>query len=605
MSTRPFVNLAAYRFVPLNDLRELRQRLRTLCERCQLRGTILLASEGINFFLAGTPANTEQFLQELSEDSRFAELNVKRSESKHQPFHRMLVRIKREIIPCGVNNISPANSATPTISPAELKRWMDEGHPFTLLDVRNDYEIQIGTFDTAMPIGISHFRDFLPAAQRLPSHLKQQPVVMFCTGGIRCEKAGPLLEQEGFENVLQLDGGILKYFEHCGGQHYHGDCFVFDQRVAVDSHLQETATSQCFACQAPLTLSEQQSPHYDPGKSCPHCYIPPEQQQRELLRQRMAAIRRVTNPLPGSQPYENRLPVTVPARYDQWTLVDFLDNLHPHVGRDQWLDLCATKHLVKDNQPVSHDQTVVTGERYERILPETVEPDINPNIEILLEDEAIIVVNKPAPLPMHPSGRFHRNTLLYILRSVYHPICPRNAHRLDSNTSGIVVFSKTRRIAAQLQPQFERCEVTKEYIARVQGRPPWNSFDCCAPISAAPQQAGSRCVDPDGLAAQTRFQVARFCATSEETLLYVKPLTGRTHQIRIHLWHLGFPISGDPLYRADGTCEARRTLSLPDQPMCLHAAKVSFRHPLSEKMVTFSAPLPAWWNLATAEASDP
>ena len=604
MSIRPFVNLAAYRFVPLNDLRELRERLRTSCERCQLRGTILLASEGINFFVAGTPANTEQFLQELAEDDRFADLHVKRSESKHQPFHRMLVRIKHEIIPCGVKNVSPVNSATPKISPAELKRWMDEGHPFTLLDVRNDYEIQLGTFDTAVPIGIPHFRDFLPAAQRLPSHLKQEPVVMFCTGGIRCEKAGPLLEQEGFQNVLQLDGGILKYFEHCGGKHYHGECFVFDQRVAVDSQLKETATSQCFACQAPLTLAKQQSPHYDPGKSCPHCYIPPEQQQRELLRQRMDAIRQVTTPLPGSQPYENRLPVTVPARYDHWSLVDFLDNLHPHVGRDQWLQLCATKRLVKDNQPVSHDQTVVAGERYERILPETVEPDINPNVEILLEDEAIIVVNKPAPLPMHPSGRFHRNTLQYILRSVYHPVCPRNAHRLDSNTSGIVVFSKTRRIAAQLQPQFERCEVTKEYIARVHGRPPWKSFDCCAPISAAPQQAGSRSVDPDGLAAQTRFQVAGFCAASEETLLYVQPRTGRTHQIRIHLCHLGFPISGDPLYRTDGTCEVRRTLSLPDRPMCLHAAKLSFRHPLTEKMVTFSAPLPTWWNLATDEFSD-
>ncbi|MCH2130469.1 MAG: sulfurtransferase [Pirellulaceae bacterium] len=597
MSVDHIVNLAAYRFVALDDLEQLRKELRDLSRSHRLRGTILIAPEGINFFVAGEADDADAFLHDLTQDTRFAEIEVKRSLSDRQPFHRMLVRIKREIIPCGLPDIVPEKNAAPKITATELKRWLDEGRVFSLLDVRNDYEIALGTFEGAIPAGISHFRDFPQAVQQLNSQLKGQPVVMFCTGGIRCEKAAPVLQQAGVEDVLQLDGGILKYFEECGGDHYQGECFVFDQRVAVDAQLNETATEQCFACQAPLSSDDQQSPYYVLGQSCPHCFIPQEQQQRERLVSRQRAIRLATDPLPGSEPYENRLPINVPARFDSYSLVDFLDASHPHVGRQTWAKVCAAGQLVRNGEPVTADHMVHTAERYERILPETVEPDVNVAVEILFEDEAIIVVNKPAPLPMHPSGRFHRNTLQHILRTVYHPICPRNAHRLDANTSGVVVFSKTRRIASCLQPQFQEGTVKKQYLARVHGCPREKAFACDTAISEKPQQAGARTIDPQGRPALTKFELLESCSLERESLILARPITGRTNQIRIHLWSLGFSVLGDPVYRTGGELGRMQTLDCQAPPMCLHAWQLEFRHPITKEPVQFTAPKPCWADL--------
>jgi predicted sulfurtransferase len=172
----------------------------------------------------------------------------------------------------GVEGLDPAGRPTPKLPARTLKQWLDEGRPVTLLDTRNDYEVRMGTFRGARPAGIDHFRDFPDAVARLPATLKNQPIVMFCTGGIRCEKAGPYMEREGFTNVHQLEGGILKYFEECGGAHYDGECFVFDRRVGVDPQLRETKTVMCFNCQMPLTPVEQQHPHYVADKTCPHCF---------------------------------------------------------------------------------------------------------------------------------------------------------------------------------------------------------------------------------------------------------------------------------------------------------------------------------------------
>ena len=242
MSDEPIINIAAYRFVDLDELPDLRTELRDLCSRLSLRGTVLIATEGINLFLAGTRNSTDQFIAYLRNDPRFSRIAIKESASKYQPFNRMLVKIKRKIIPFGVPGIDPSKKGSPKLSPRELKRWLDEGRHFTLLDVRNDFEVQVGTFQGAVPIGIDHFRDFPAAIQRLPEDLKQQPLVMFCTGGIRCEKAGPYMEQQGYPQVFQLEGGILHYLESCGGAHYEGDCFVFDQRVALQSQLLESQT---------------------------------------------------------------------------------------------------------------------------------------------------------------------------------------------------------------------------------------------------------------------------------------------------------------------------------------------------------------------------
>ena len=211
------VNIAAYKFVPLDDLKELRRRLRNRCVRWGLMGTILISTEGINLFVAGSRAAIDKLLAELHGIPGLADLPLKESFSDHQPFNRMLVRIKQEIIAFGVDGIEPLTSPSPKLAARELKQWLDEGRPVTLLDTRNDYEVKLGTFRNARPIGVGHFREFPAAVQHLPAEMKEQPVVMFCTGGIRCEKAGPFMEREGFKQVFQLDGGILKYFAECGG----------------------------------------------------------------------------------------------------------------------------------------------------------------------------------------------------------------------------------------------------------------------------------------------------------------------------------------------------------------------------------------------------
>lgn len=267
-----FVNFSAYRFTPLDDLSTLRARLIDLCRAEALRGTILLSPEGINLFVAGGRAAMDRFLAELRTVPGLADLVPKESLSPDQPFNRMLVKIKKEIIAFGIEGIDPARKPTPKLAPAMLKQWLDEGRPLTLLDTRNDYEIRLGTFTGAVPAGIDHFREFPEAVAKLPPALQQQPVVMFCTGGIRCEKAGPYMERAGFAHVFQLDGGILKYFEEVGGAHFEGECFVFDRRVGVSPALQPTGAVLCYACQEPLTLAEQADPRYVYEESCPHCH---------------------------------------------------------------------------------------------------------------------------------------------------------------------------------------------------------------------------------------------------------------------------------------------------------------------------------------------
>jgi len=265
-------NLAAYKFVPLTGLPERRQRLRELCLSLELKGTILLSSEGINLFVAGDRASVDVLLEALQADSEIGALETKVSLNDYQPFSRMLVKIKKEIIAFGVEGIDPVAEATRKISPARLKSWLDEGRQITLLDVRNDYEVSLGTFEGAVPIGVDNFRQFPTSADRFAERREEETIVMFCTGGIRCEKAGPYLEKAGCSDVYQLDGGILKYFEECGQQHFHGECFVFDKRTALDGQLRETETTLCFACQSTLTAEEQTSPLYKAGQSCPYCY---------------------------------------------------------------------------------------------------------------------------------------------------------------------------------------------------------------------------------------------------------------------------------------------------------------------------------------------
>ncbi len=252
------LNIAAYRFVHLSmdDLPTLRGRLKDKANQYQLKGTILLSEEGINLFLAGLADNVEKFQAVLNGITSFKDLTYKNSWSKEQPFTRMLVRLKKEIISMGCEEVQPEKHTAPYISPEDFKEWYDKNKDMVVLDTRNDYEMRLGTFKNAVDLNLDHFRQFPQAIKQLSKEAKNKPVVTFCTGGIRCEKAAELLLSEGFNEVYQLDGGILNYFEQCGGDHYDGDCFVFDKRVAVDAQLKETEALLCFSCREPLAITD-------------------------------------------------------------------------------------------------------------------------------------------------------------------------------------------------------------------------------------------------------------------------------------------------------------------------------------------------------------
>ena len=269
-----FLNIAAYKFINLTELPALRIALKAFAQSCELLGTILLSKEGINIMLAGTPDKINLFKQFLNKYAYFKNLHYKESRSPEQTYRRLLVKVKKEIIAFGKESIQPARQKAPYIKPAELKKLLDHAaENIVLLDTRNHYEIKLGTFEKAVDLNIAHFREFPAAVKKLPPALKNKTIITFCTGGIRCEKAALLLQEEGFTNVYQLEGGILDYFSECKNSHYNGECFVFDRRVAVDAELMPSQhTVQCYACLSPVLLHEQQHPDYHPDKSCPHCY---------------------------------------------------------------------------------------------------------------------------------------------------------------------------------------------------------------------------------------------------------------------------------------------------------------------------------------------
>ncbi len=588
-------NISCYKFTPLSELKALRERLVAQCKSWGLKGTILLSTEGVNLFIAGPRAEVDQLVDELRSIDGLADLAPKYSESEEQPFTRMLVRIKKEIIAFGVEGIDPSRRTSPKLTAHELKQWLDEGRPVTLLDTRNDYEVKLGTFRGARVLGIDHFREFPEAVRKVPPEMKKAPIVMFCTGGIRCEKAGPFMEREGFENIHQLDGGILKYFEECGQAHYDGECFVFDQRVGVDPSLRETDSALCFACQTPLDAGDQSDPRFVPNVSCPYCFKTSDEMMRDNIAARHAAIRRVTTPLPGSVPYENRRPLNVPAKFDGHTLIDFLCAIFPHIERVEWLRRCELGRFVNDSgSAIAAEHVVHAGERCMQILPGTTEPDVNADIRIMHEDEALLVLHKPAPLPTHPSGRFNRNTLQHILCEVYAPQRPKFAHRLDANTTGLVVCARTRHFAALLQQQFIKGGIEKVYLARVQGHPTEDAFVCEAPISDDPGSLGSHAIDEeDGQASLTEFTVLER-HDDGTALLEARPITGRTNQIRVHLWHLGFPVCGDAAYLPGQQLGDTQTLAMDASPLQLHAWRLAFNHPITKQRMVFNTDRPSW-----------
>src|SRR5690625_24412 len=290
---------ALYQFVSLPDFKDLREPLLAVCERNKVTGTLLLAREGINGTIAGPEDGIRAVLDYLRSDPRMAGLEHKESWAQRQPFYRMKVKLKREIVTMGVPDIDPETMAGEYIEPADWNQLISDPD-VVVVDVRNDYEVAVGTFRSAINPRTDSFSEF-------PDWVREQTqpggvlagkskVAMFCTGGIRCEKSTAYLKSRGFDQVYHLQGGILKYLEEMPADRslWEGECFVFDERVSVKHGLDVGSYELCRACRMPVSPQDKQSPQFEQGISCPHCHdsLTPEKRERLLERQRQVELAR-------------------------------------------------------------------------------------------------------------------------------------------------------------------------------------------------------------------------------------------------------------------------------------------------------------------------
>ena len=264
---------ALYKFVTLDDYRALREPLLDVCMAADTRGTLLLAVEGINGTIAGTRAGVDKVLGYLRSDPRLADLEHKESHDDHLPFHRMKVKLKKEIVTMGVAGVDPNVRVGTYVRPAQWNDLVNDPEVL-LIDTRNDYECDIGSFKGALDPRTVNFREFPEYVRANLNPGVHKKVAMFCTGGIRCEKASAFMLNEGFDEVYHLQGGILKYLEEVPPQEstWEGECFVFDNRVAVDHHLEKGQYDQCHGCRHPITEGDKRSSDYESGVCCPHCF---------------------------------------------------------------------------------------------------------------------------------------------------------------------------------------------------------------------------------------------------------------------------------------------------------------------------------------------
>ncbi len=282
---------ALYRFVRLDNFTELREPLLRVMLDNGVRGTLLLAAEGINGTVAGSAEGIEALLDYLRADPRLRDFDCKFSYDDEVPFLRSRVKLKREIVTMGVDGIDPDDAGT-YVEPADWNALISDPD-VTLIDTRNDYESAIGSFEGAVLPNTRSFRDFPAYVETALDPQKQGKVAMFCTGGIRCEKATAYLRQRGFDAVYHLKGGILNYLEKVPESEslWHGECFVFDNRVSVDHSLEKGSYDQCHACRRPISEADKQSDYYRPGVSCPACFDSRSEAERQGLRERERQVR--------------------------------------------------------------------------------------------------------------------------------------------------------------------------------------------------------------------------------------------------------------------------------------------------------------------------
>ena len=265
------INIAGYKFQPLIDLEDLVPKFQLICDNLELKGSVYLSPNGINFSLAGSEKAIEQYLNFMEEDERFLNIPLKKTYSETQPFRKMKVRPKKEIISLGRDDINPIELTGDYVTPKELYAMYENNEDVIVLDTRNEYETRVGLFENAVDLQLDTFRDFPDAIKQLPEEYKDKQIVMYCTGGIRCEKASAVMLKAGFSDVRQLEGGVLDYFKETGGKYWNGDCFVFDERVALDTDLNETEYIYCYIGREPLSADEKASPDFKINEYCPYC----------------------------------------------------------------------------------------------------------------------------------------------------------------------------------------------------------------------------------------------------------------------------------------------------------------------------------------------
>lgn len=288
-----YVVCALYKFVALDDYQDIRQPLTQLLLDNQIRGTLLLAQEGINGTVAGSRESIDALLAWFKLDDRLADVVYKESFNEQQPFNRTKVKLKKEIVTMGVEGIDPRHVVGTYVKPQD---WNDliSDPDVVLVDTRNDYEVDIGTFKNAVNPNTETFREFPQYVEDNLDPAKHKKVAMFCTGGIRCEKSTAYMKEQGFEEVYHLEGGILKYLEEVPEEEsmWEGDCYVFDGRVAVNHQLEKSGYDVCNACRLPITEEDKQSADFEKGVSCPKCIDKhtPEQKQRFREREKQVQL---------------------------------------------------------------------------------------------------------------------------------------------------------------------------------------------------------------------------------------------------------------------------------------------------------------------------
>tara|TARA_B110000211_G_scaffold19538_1_gene20209 strand:- start:3397 stop:4368 length:972 start_codon:yes stop_codon:yes gene_type:complete len=276
-----------YKFVALENFEAMRQPLLSAMESNGIKGTLLLASEGINGTVSGTREGIDGLLQYLNADERINPISCKESLHEEQPFYRTKVKLKKEIVTMGVEGIDPRKTVGTYVKPSDWNALISDPD-VTVIDTRNGYEIEIGTFKHAIDPKTETFREFPEYVAKTLSPEKNKKVAMFCTGGIRCEKSTAYLKEQGFDEVYHLEGGILQYLEDVPKEEslWEGDCFVFDNRVAVNHDLEKSDYHQCYACRLPITDEDMQSEKYESGVSCPHCFGTHTEDQLSRFRER-------------------------------------------------------------------------------------------------------------------------------------------------------------------------------------------------------------------------------------------------------------------------------------------------------------------------------